>query len=131
MIYESISAYFAANNTFTGLLVFLLGWFVASLLTRATLFTMGAILVYLESRRYNYAVTTGHLSKYMGSELDLFLMFLTWPVALPIAFISYTIQIANNLWKCVFTVSGSNIKLVPKWFSLEGLVKLMNPKDTK
>lgn len=131
MIYESLSAYVAANNTFTGFMFFLLMWFVASLLTRALLFTMGAFLVYLESRRYNYAVTTSHLSKYMGSELDLFLMFLTWPVALPIAFISYTVQIANNLWKCVFTVSGSNIKLIPKWFSLEGLAKLMNPKDSK
>lgn len=97
-----------------------------SFVARGILFCLHAILIYFKSRVLNFEVSGVHLERYPGADLGHGEMLFIWPFALVIMGISMIGDIINYTWRAVFTTEGSKIRLIPKWFSIDGLARMMN-----
>lgn len=99
---------------------------LASFVARGILFGLYAITLYFKSRALDFEVQGYQLERYPGADLGHVEMLLFWPFALGIMGVILSCDIIKYMWMAVFTKEGSKIRLIPKWFSVDGLARMMN-----
>lgn len=106
--------------------ILLVGYGLMSFVARGILFGLHAILIYFKSRVFNFEVSGAHLERYPGADLGHGEMLFIWPFGLVIMGSNMICGIIHFMWRAVFTTEGSKIRLIPKWFSIDGLARMMN-----